>query len=135
MAATLPITSNSEKSLILNDDEEDGVTAHIMLRNRCLGLMHTMLFTRNNVSVMVCDEIARNLGFDWILLFMQPHLHSTTVIWALRILIVMCSIPALMNRYVIFFVEMDSFQMGIFAGRLGTSSSRIFSNFSNVERK
>lgn len=102
MAATLPMTSNStEKSLSLNDDSEDDVlTAHIILRNRCLGLMHTILFTRNSVSVMVCDEIARNLGFDWILLFMQPHLHSTTVIWGLRILIVMCSIPALMNRYV-----------------------------------
>lgn len=98
MAATLPLAMNPSEKVVDLEDETDSVRAQIVLRNRCLGLMHTLLFARNSVSLMVCDEIARTLGFDWILLFMQPHLHSTTVIWALRILVVMCSIPALMNR-------------------------------------
>lgn len=98
VAATLPLsTSPSEKGVDL-DEETDAMRAQIILRNRCLGLMHTLLFARNSVSLMVCDEIARTLGFDWILLFMQPHLHSSTVVWGLRILVVMCSISALMNR-------------------------------------
>lgn len=102
IAATLPISSiPSEKSLNLceGDVEKEGEGEHILLRNRCLSLIHSMLFTsRNSISVMVCDEIAKTLGFDWVLLFMQPHLHSTTVILGLRILVVMCSTPALMNR-------------------------------------
>lgn len=102
IAATLPISSNpGEKNLKLReaDNEQEGEGEHILLRNRCLSLMHSMLFTnRNTISVMVCDEIARTLGFDWVLLFMQPHLHSSTVIWSTRILVVLCATPALLNR-------------------------------------
>lgn len=98
LAATLSLSATPSEKCVDLDDETDTIRAQIVLRNRCLGLMHSLLFARNSVSLMVCDEIARTLGFDWILLFMQPHLHSTTVIWALRTLIVMCSIPALMNR-------------------------------------
>lgn len=101
VAATLSLCTNpGEKGVDLDDENDTTATnrGQIVLRNRCLGLMHTLLFARNSVSLMVCDEIARTLGFDWILLFMQPHLHSSTVIWALRILVVLCSIPALMNR-------------------------------------
>lgn len=58
-----------------------------------------MLWTpRGTLSMAVCDEISRILGFDWLLLFMQPNLHSTTVVWGLRILIVLCSVTALLNR-------------------------------------
>lgn len=102
IAATLPASSTpGEKNINLRetDNEKEGEGEHIILRNRCLSLMHSMLFTsRNSVSVMVCDEVVRTLGFDWVMLFMQSHLHSTTVIWALRILVVLCSTPALMNR-------------------------------------
>ncbi|XP_033225835.1 uncharacterized protein LOC117178516 [Belonocnema kinseyi] len=34
----------------------------------------------------MCDEVARVLGLDWVLLCLQPGLHSSTVVWALRIL-------------------------------------------------
>ncbi|KAF5299222.1 hypothetical protein FQA39_LY02395 [Lamprigera yunnana] len=103
IAATLPVSSvPSEKSINLRepDNENEGEGEHIILRNRCLSLLHSMLFTsRNTVSVMVCDEIVRTLGYDWVLLFMQSHIHYSTVIWALRILVVLCSISALMNRF------------------------------------
>ncbi|KAB0793199.1 hypothetical protein PPYR_12819 [Photinus pyralis] len=103
IAATLPVSSiPSEKTITLleGDGEKEGEGEHIILRNRCLSLLHSMLFTsRNTVSVMVCDEVVRTLGYDWVLLFIQPHLHSTTVIWALRVLVVLCSISALMNRF------------------------------------
>ena len=102
LAATLPTNSSpGEKSVELcesnGDKESEG--EHILLRNRCLSLVHNMLFTgRNAVSLMICEEITRTLGFDWVLLFVQPHLHPTTVVWALRILVVMCSNQPLMTR-------------------------------------
>jgi hypothetical protein len=98
IAATLPQASTvNEKTVNLRegDTEKECEGANILLRNRCLGLVHSMLFAHRN---MVGEEVARTLGFDWILLFMQPHLHSTTVVWALRILVVMCSNPSLMAR-------------------------------------
>lgn len=36
-----------------------------------------------------CDEIAKLLGFDWVLLFLQSNLHPTTVVLTLRVLLVM----------------------------------------------
>lgn len=102
IAATLPVSPlPSEKNINLceGDLEKEGEGEHILLRNRCLSLMHNLLFTsRNSVNVTVCDEVTKTLGFDWILLFMQPHLHSTTVIWGLRILVVVSSNQTLMTR-------------------------------------
>lgn len=37
----------------------------------------------------MCEELQRVLGFDWLLLFMQGHLHPTTVKLALRVLVTM----------------------------------------------
>nr|XP_022909115.1 WD repeat and FYVE domain-containing protein 3 [Onthophagus taurus] len=103
IAAKLPPTTiPSEKNIVLRegDLEKEAEGEHILLRNRCLSLMHNLLFTnRNVVNVMICDEIARTLGFDWVLLFLQPHLHSTTVVIGMRILIVMCSNSTLMTRF------------------------------------
>ena len=39
------------------------------------------------------------MGFDWILLFTQGHLHGTTVVWGLRILMTLLSIPVLMEKF------------------------------------
>ncbi|KAJ7361863.1 WD repeat and FYVE domain-containing protein 3 [Desmophyllum pertusum] len=33
------------------------------------------------------DAIQETLGFDWLLLFLQAHLHNTTVVRATRILV------------------------------------------------
>ncbi len=39
------------------------------------------------------------VGFDWILLFTQGHLHPATVVWGLRVLMTLLSIPMLMDRF------------------------------------
>lgn len=92
-----------EKNLTLRESDEHGNNGegeNILLRNRCLQLLHTMLWTpRGALSMAVCDEISRILGFDWLLLFMQPNLHPSTVVWAMRIIIVLGSIPALLSRF------------------------------------
>jgi hypothetical protein len=39
------------------------------------------------------------LGLDWPLLFLQQHLHPTTVVWGLRLLVVLCSVPTLLIKF------------------------------------
>ncbi|MEQ2165206.1 hypothetical protein GOODEAATRI_014511, partial [Goodea atripinnis] len=46
-----------------------------------------------------CEELVRTLGFDWLLMFMEEHLHSTTVTVALRILVVLLSNQPILNRF------------------------------------
>lgn len=41
----------------------------------------------------------RVLGFDWVLLFMQSSIHSSSVIWAYKILATLCSVPTLMVKF------------------------------------
>lgn len=39
------------------------------------------------------------LGSDWPLLFMQAHLHPSTVVWGLRVLVVLGSVPSLLAKF------------------------------------
>lgn len=107
MAYTLPLPSQSEKDINPkeSDCEKDCEGEHIILRNKCFHILHGMLFTpRNLVNVVVCEEISRVLGMDWLLSFMQDNVHPSTVLWALRIFVVLCSgqgqHSAIMQRYV-----------------------------------
>ena len=114
ITAKLPIASENEKLLDLSNfvsnkdytiinDTENGVTnavRNIVLRNRCLSLLHSLLFTiRNTVNAIICDEISKILGLDWILLFMQPNLHQSTVVWSMRILVVLLANETLITRF------------------------------------
>lgn len=47
----------------------------------------------------MCEELAKVLGLDWILLFLQSGLHSTTVIWGLRILVAICSVQSILQKF------------------------------------
>lgn len=88
-------TSNSEKQLKFSPDQKDIDVAikevtdqqqkdaikNILLRNRALRLLHSLLFTpRNTVNNHLCEDISRILGLDWVLLLFQPQIHSSTVI-------------------------------------------------------
>ncbi|KAF6208270.1 hypothetical protein GE061_016724 [Apolygus lucorum] len=119
VVSTLPCSTNGlEKYVALFEppnrssgnsfDHEDSVetldnseTANtVVLRNRCLQLLHSLLFTpRNTVNTSFCEEIAHVLGLDWPLLFLQAQIHSSTVIWGLRILVVLCSVPSLLVKF------------------------------------
>ena len=73
--------------------------AKIILRNRCLKLFFSLLYMGKKINQKFCEEIMTIIGFDWILLFLQARLHPTTVIWALRILMTLISIPALLDKF------------------------------------
>ncbi|XP_030377443.1 WD repeat and FYVE domain-containing protein 3 [Scaptodrosophila lebanonensis] len=80
--------------------EAEAMAQNIYLRNRCLSLLHGLLFTpRNTVNYIICDDISKTLGMDWLLLFMQPHVHFTTVIIAVRILVVICANESFLIRF------------------------------------
>ncbi|XP_073949629.1 WD repeat and FYVE domain containing 3 bchs isoform X5 [Choristoneura fumiferana] len=94
MAYTLPLPSQTEKGLNLkeSDCEKECEGEQVILRNKCFNVLHGLLFTaRNLVNTIVCEEISRVLGMDWLLSFMQENVHPTTVLWALRILVILCS--------------------------------------------
>lgn len=94
MAFTLPLPSQTEKGINLKeiDCEKECEGEHIILRNKCFNVLHGLLFTpRNLVNTIVCEEISRVLGLDWILSFMQENVHPTTVLWAMRMLVILCS--------------------------------------------
>ncbi|KAK9506435.1 hypothetical protein O3M35_008377 [Rhynocoris fuscipes] len=96
-----PASRSSQTSFDHTDMEGacDSAT-YIILRNRCLQLLHSLLFTpRNNVNTNFCEEVVQVLGLDWPLLFLQSQLHSTTVVWGLRILVVLCSVPSLLVKF------------------------------------
>lgn len=46
-----------------------------------------------------CEEISKILGLDWVMLFLQPVLHSTTVVWGLRILVAVCSVQSILQKF------------------------------------
>lgn len=50
-------------------------------------------------NIRFTDELQRVLGFDWILMFLQGHIHATTVNRALKILLVMFRSPQVAARF------------------------------------
>lgn len=112
IASKVPlISASSEKSLVISVDSSDAsrkesvdenkdVIRNIQLRNRLLALLHSLLFTpRNTVNNHLCDDISRILGMDWVLLLLQPIVHSSTVILGMRILVVLCANETLIGRF------------------------------------
>lgn len=94
MAFTLPSPSQTEKGVTPkeSDCEKECEGENIVLRNKCFHVLHGLMFTqRNLVNTVVCEEISRVLGMDWLLSFMQENVHPSTVLWALRIFVILCS--------------------------------------------
>lgn len=107
ISAKIPKSTMAEKASIMPAmkkekpvETDDIMAQNIYLRNRCLSLLHGLLFTpRNTVNYVICDDITKTLGMDWLLLFMQSHVHFTTVIIAVRILVVVCANESFMIRF------------------------------------
>ena len=125
-AATLMPSINEEKCVSLkagtdgteletNDVEDNGDPSskqeeaeNIVLRNRCLKLFYSLLYyggaedaleDKPKIHTRYCEDVVQVVGFDWIQLFLQGHLHSTTVVWGLRILMTLLSQPTLLQKF------------------------------------
>nr|XP_033770548.1 WD repeat and FYVE domain-containing protein 3 isoform X3 [Geotrypetes seraphini] len=107
VASTLPTFAVCEKFVVMEAHNEEKldvgaeddfgglVSANlILLRNRLLDILLKLLYIskeKTTVNLQACEELVRNLGFDWVMMFMEEHLHSTTVTAAMRILVVLLS--------------------------------------------
>ncbi|KAJ7327170.1 hypothetical protein JRQ81_016929 [Phrynocephalus forsythii] len=96
---------NNEEKLDTGTEEDFGglVSANlILLRNRLLDILLKLMYTskeKTSVNLPACEELVRTLGFDWIMLFMEEHLHPTTVTAAMRILVVTLSNPTILIKF------------------------------------
>lgn len=94
VVGTLPSVSTRSRA------REASLTETIELRNKCLQLIHSLMYTGKVLNVGFCEELVTRLGFDWVLLFCAPHLHPSTILWSLRILLLLLtSGPGLKNKF------------------------------------
>ena len=84
-----------------NPNRSKTIIDKIVLRNRCLKLFHSLLYHVDDIEIHAnyCEDVAQVVGFDWVLLFLQGHLHPSTVVWGLRILMTLVSLPQLMIKF------------------------------------
>ncbi|XP_041955874.1 WD repeat and FYVE domain-containing protein 3 isoform X4 [Alosa sapidissima] len=114
ISSTLPTFAVCEKFVVMeiseekvdggNEDDFGGLLSAnvILLRNRLLDILLKLLFTSKEkctVNAQACEELVRTLGFDWLLMFMEEHLHSSSVTAALWILVVLLSNQPILSRF------------------------------------
>ncbi|XP_052816149.1 WD repeat and FYVE domain-containing protein 3-like isoform X4 [Mya arenaria] len=90
--------------IIVEADDPGGPSIHMVrLRNTLLDVIYRLLsqsvLPPTQQASSFCEELQRVLGFDWILMFLQSHVHATTVIRALKILLVMFRNPTVCARF------------------------------------
>ncbi|KAB1282507.1 WD repeat and FYVE domain-containing protein 3 [Camelus dromedarius] len=115
ISSTLPTFAVCEKFVVMEinheekpdtgTEEEFGglVSANlILLRNRLLDILLKLVYTskeKTSINLQACEELVKTLGFDWIMMFMEEHLHSTTVTAAMRILVVLLSNQSILIKF------------------------------------
>ncbi|KAG0712298.1 WD repeat and FYVE domain-containing protein 3 [Chionoecetes opilio] len=107
IVSTLPIVNISEKHIDLKAACEDTsdtsslAVRKILLRNKCLEITHTLLYNsnKNTIHLGFCEEVVKVLGLDWVLLFAQGHLHASTVLVAIRMLVALLSNVAILQKF------------------------------------
>lgn len=96
---TTPVSWEQAQASGMENALRDPVSC-VLLRNRCLQMLHSLLFTgRSAINQPFCTEVVRVLGLDWVLLWTQPNLHPSTVVWGLRILVALSSNPVLLQKF------------------------------------
>ncbi|CAF4232817.1 unnamed protein product, partial [Rotaria sp. Silwood2] len=85
----LPSSSISEKNLNIYgpvDDLSIGIQ-NIILRNFLLEMLARTISEEKRSQTNLTDEFLTHLGYDWVLLFLQSHLHPRTIILTTKLLI------------------------------------------------
>ncbi|XP_006867792.1 PREDICTED: WD repeat and FYVE domain-containing protein 3 isoform X1 [Chrysochloris asiatica] len=96
---------NNEEKLDTGTEEEFGglISANlILLRNRLLDILLKLVYTskeKTSINLQACEELVKTLGFDWIMMFMEEHLHSSTVTAAMRILVVLLTNQSILIKF------------------------------------
>ncbi|XP_070185825.1 WD repeat and FYVE domain-containing protein 3-like isoform X2 [Littorina saxatilis] len=85
----------------LSGDNPTTQLHNVRVRNILLEVVLKLVLPPGSQSLnqTMCEELQKVLGFDWLLLFLQGHLHPTTVRLALHILVVMLRNPEYARRF------------------------------------
>ena len=87
-------------STLAMDGVREELTPNVVLRNKCLQLIHSLMYTGKVLNVGFCEELINRLGFDFILLFCETNIHPSSMLWALRILLLcLTSSPGLKTKF------------------------------------
>ncbi|KAF5399855.1 hypothetical protein PHET_07156, partial [Paragonimus heterotremus] len=65
----------------------------ISLRNSCFEMLLKLISDSPNINKKLCNEIITVLGFDWLYLFLRPCVHSSTVVLAFHLLLLIILNP------------------------------------------
>lgn len=96
----LDAVTQSETSDEVVEGEEVLSPRRISLRNVMLELILCLIHAEGGeLDQSFSDALQETLGFDWLLLFLQAHLHNTTVVRATRILVTILSSLPTLNRF------------------------------------
>ncbi|XP_061083702.1 WD repeat- and FYVE domain-containing protein 4 isoform X3 [Conger conger] len=71
----------------------------VWIRNQLLEMLFSLVSPDSTLPQKAQEEVFLALGPDWFLLFMQSHLHSSTVTLALRLLTRLLSFPSILPRF------------------------------------
>ncbi|CAB1312395.1 unnamed protein product, partial [Coregonus sp. 'balchen'] len=111
---TVPPPSVSESSG-LSDSLDEETKAHsfsparpVWIRNQLLSSLCDLISSDSPLTADKQKELIQTLGIDWFLLFLQPHLHPSSLCLGLRLLTLL-----LANQS-----ERNSFREGVFPGTL-----------------
>ncbi|XP_048589940.1 WD repeat and FYVE domain-containing protein 3-like [Nematostella vectensis] len=112
LASTLPPLHVNENNVIIDgakpsdeEDESDGSLdgpspRRISLRNVLLELVLCLVYGEGgSLDHRFADALQETLGFDWLMLFLQPHLHNSTVVRATRILVTLLGSGPALERF------------------------------------
>ncbi|CAG7725994.1 unnamed protein product [Allacma fusca] len=87
-------------STLAMDGVREEMTNTVELRNKCLQLIHSLMYTGKVLNVGFCEELIGRLGYDFILLFCETNIHPSSMLWALRILLLcLTSSPGLKAKF------------------------------------
>lgn len=111
LVSLLPDSSFNEKSIDLDtclDSQVAEISYSISLRNKIFDMIDEIVspVQSTDKSVHFQEELQRLLGLDWFLLFLQPHVHASTVVRSAKILFTLLLNMQNLNRF------KDSMQFG-----------------------
>ncbi|XP_043782392.1 WD repeat- and FYVE domain-containing protein 4 isoform X1 [Cervus elaphus] len=104
---TLKPSSVNEKQICVDGAQDPSLPAGsqtsgktIWLRNQLLEMLLGVISSSQlHLSSEIKEEMFLNLGSDWFLLFVQGHVHPSTVVLGLKLLLHFLSSPSLRGRF------------------------------------
>ncbi|CAH8575671.1 unnamed protein product [Schistosoma turkestanicum] len=107
---TLPSSSQTNETVISLDQSyvqtsnsggDDGILMLstelskylIILRNRCLESLIHLITETDGINERFCNELLGAVGFDWFYLLLRPNIHSSTISYALHLLLLLILNP------------------------------------------